>query len=155
MDKLKVDATHVEDISVDAVGTTEVDGYKVYGLVKSRYDELSIPRTLWVFKRVILIVLAVYTGYICEGFEVSRSRFGCADSHLLMLVKLNASGSVVANAGFIKQFGSGGTGVRALSPTWCKSSFIFTQSPFGNNVNALQCPRGVHSWYAFLLAIIR
>lgn len=49
-----------------------VDGYDLYGLVKSRYDELSIFRTLWVFKRVILVSLAVYTGYICEGFEVSE-----------------------------------------------------------------------------------
>ncbi len=41
------------------------------GLYKSRFDELSIPRTLWVFKRVVLVVSAVYTGYMCEGFEVS------------------------------------------------------------------------------------
>jgi hypothetical protein len=42
-----------------------------YGLVKSRFDELSISRTLWVFRRVVFISLAVYTGYVCEGFEVS------------------------------------------------------------------------------------
>jgi hypothetical protein len=48
------------------------DGYDSYGLVKSRFDELSIPRTLWVFKRVVLVSLAVYTGYVCEGFEVSK-----------------------------------------------------------------------------------
>ncbi|PTB41803.1 hypothetical protein M441DRAFT_192948 [Trichoderma asperellum CBS 433.97] len=73
-----------------------------YGLVKSRFDELSIPRTLWVFRRVVLVSLSVYTGYVCEGFE------------------LGAGGSVVANAGFIKQFGSdkGQDGVRALDPTW-------------------------------------
>lgn len=50
----------------------KIDGYDSYGLVKSRYDELSIPRTLWVFKRVVLVSLAVYTGYVCEGFEVSQ-----------------------------------------------------------------------------------
>ena len=50
------------------------DGYDSYGLVKSRYDELSLPRTLWVFKRVVLVSLAVYTGYVCEGFEVSEVR---------------------------------------------------------------------------------
>ncbi|UKZ94729.1 uncharacterized protein TrAFT101_009582 [Trichoderma asperellum] len=73
-----------------------------YGLVKSRFDELSIPRTLWVFRRVVLVSLSVYIGYVCEGFE------------------LGAGGSVVANAGFIKQFGSdkGQDGVRALDPTW-------------------------------------
>jgi MFS transporter, SP family, general alpha glucoside:H+ symporter len=85
----------------------KVDGYDSYGLVKSRYDELSIPRTLWVFKRVVLVSLAVYTGYVCEGFE------------------LGAGGSVIANAGFIKQFGSeGGAGVRALNPTWGKKPCI-------------------------------
>lgn len=48
----------------------QVDGYESYGLVKSRFDELSLPRTLWVFRRVFLVVLSVYTGYVCEGFEV-------------------------------------------------------------------------------------
>lgn len=81
----------------------KIDEYDSYGLVKSRYDELSIPRTLWIFKRVVLVSLMVYTGYVCEGFE------------------LNAGGSVIANAGFIKQFGTEkGGGVRALNATWGK-----------------------------------
>jgi hypothetical protein len=42
------------------------------GLLKSRFDQLSIPRTLWVFRRAVLVTLAVYTGYMCEGFEVGR-----------------------------------------------------------------------------------
>ncbi|KXS96871.1 hypothetical protein AC579_3363 [Pseudocercospora musae] len=91
---------HLETIGIDPAGVTE-DKINSYGLLKSRYDELSIPRTLWVFKRVIVVSLAVYTGYLCEGFE------------------LNAGGSVIANAGFIKQFGDDkSTGVRALNPTW-------------------------------------
>ncbi|KAL7919433.1 general substrate transporter [Trichoderma austrokoningii] len=73
------------DDNAAAEDTTKDD---TYGLVKSRFDELSIPRTLWVFRRVVLVSLAVYTGYVCEAFE------------------LGAGGSVVANAGFIKQFGS-------------------------------------------------
>ena len=40
-------------------------------LLKSRFDELSIWRTLWVFRRAALCCVAVYTGYLCEGFEVS------------------------------------------------------------------------------------
>ena len=43
------------------------------GLLKSRFDQLSIPRTLWVFRRAVLVTLAVYTGYMCEGFEVRHS----------------------------------------------------------------------------------
>jgi len=36
-------------------------------------------------------------------------------------IQLGAGGSVIANAGFIKQFGkSGGKGVRALDATWGK-----------------------------------
>lgn len=65
---------HVEGEGVDTVA--KVDGYQSYGLVKSRFDELSLPRTLWVFRRVILVVLSVYTGYVCEGFEVGE-RFHC------------------------------------------------------------------------------
>lgn len=38
-------------------------------------------------------------------------------------VQLGAGGAIVANAGFIKQFGTrGGEGVRALDPTWCEYS---------------------------------
>jgi SP family general alpha glucoside:H+ symporter-like MFS transporter len=62
---------HVEHLGLgeDAVAKT-IDGQ---GLLKSRFDEMSIPRTLWVFRRVVLVTLAVYTGYMCEGFEVSES----------------------------------------------------------------------------------
>lgn len=67
----KPNVLHLEGIRVDADNVAKVDGYDSYGLVKSRFDELSILRTLWVFKRVILVSLAVYTGYVCEGFEVS------------------------------------------------------------------------------------
>lgn len=66
----KDDSTHHAEVGADAIELTEVDGYASYGLVKSRYDVLSIPRTLWVFRRVVLIVLSVYSGYVCEGFEV-------------------------------------------------------------------------------------
>ncbi len=58
---------------VVASGTVEnisMGGYDSYGLVKSTFDDLSIPRTLWVFRRVTLVALAIYTGYVCEGFEV-------------------------------------------------------------------------------------
>ena len=47
-----------------------------HGLYKSRFDKLSIPRTLWVFKKVVLVILSVYTGYLCEGFEVSATLQG-------------------------------------------------------------------------------
>jgi hypothetical protein len=56
---------------------TDVYDLDTNGLLKSTFDELSILRTLWVFKRIILVSLAVYTGYICEGFEVSKDFFPC------------------------------------------------------------------------------
>lgn len=56
----------------DNVTADDVKKDEGYGLVKSRFDELSIPRTLWVFRRVVLVSLAVYTGYVCEGFEVRQ-----------------------------------------------------------------------------------
>lgn len=46
--------------------------YVTDNLKKSRFDNLSIPRSLWVFRRSVLVTLAVYTGYMCEGFEVSQ-----------------------------------------------------------------------------------
>jgi SP family general alpha glucoside:H+ symporter-like MFS transporter len=68
----KPEEVRLEETRADDIDLIKVDGYDSYGLVKSRYDELSIPRTLWVFKRVVLVSLAVYTGYVCEGFEVSK-----------------------------------------------------------------------------------
>ena len=70
----KEGVTHLKGLpaNVDDV-KAKVDGYDSYGLVKSTWDELSIPRTLWTFKRTVLISLAVYTGYVCEGFEVSNN----------------------------------------------------------------------------------
>jgi hypothetical protein len=41
-------------------------------LLKSRFDEMSIWRTLWIFRRAAFYCVAVYTGYLCEGFEVRR-----------------------------------------------------------------------------------
>lgn len=38
------------------------------------------------------------------------------------VAQLISGGTVIANAGFIKQFGTeGGAGVKALDPTWGKS----------------------------------
>lgn len=41
------------------------------GLVKSRFDELGLWKTLWVFRRATFYCLLVYTGFLLEGFEVS------------------------------------------------------------------------------------
>ncbi|KAJ5377257.1 uncharacterized protein N7496_004666 [Penicillium cataractarum] len=89
------------------IESTSPDGDRGQGepltenLVKSRFDEMSLGRTVWVFRRVALVSLAVYTGYVCEGFE------------------LKAGNSIVANAGFIKQFGNkNASGVAALDATW-------------------------------------
>lgn len=110
----KAGISHVEEQNViDDFSQAKVDGYVSYGLAKSRFDNLTIPQTIWTFKRVIIIIISVYTGYICEGFE------------------LNSSGSVIANAGFIKQFGSGDeTGVRSLSTTWGRFTRLISGSLF-------------------------
>jgi SP family general alpha glucoside:H+ symporter-like MFS transporter len=68
-DKAAID--HVEKLGLD--GEAAAVTYTGQGLLKSRFDEMSIPRTIWVFRRSVLVVLAVYTGYMCEGFEVSHS----------------------------------------------------------------------------------
>lgn len=81
----------VLDDNVTADDVTKDEGY---GLVKSRFDELSIPRTLWVFRRVVLVSLAVYTGYVCEGFEVSKtSNFqdSLIPSHGTYLIRYNVA----------------------------------------------------------------
>ncbi len=69
--------TEIEKHEIEHIGKVEATDnvlqvtYAGDGLLKSRFDELSIPRTLWVFRRVVFFTLCVYTGYMCEGFEVS------------------------------------------------------------------------------------
>jgi hypothetical protein len=89
-EKPQFEGTHIDDVKIDS--------YDSYGLVKSRYDELSIPRTLWVFKRVVLVSLAVYTGYVCEGFEVStasppayKAMTCCGDGRGLMFMRYSSA----------------------------------------------------------------
>lgn len=68
----KAEVARDESAAVEIDDISKGNEYDSYGLVKSRFDELSIPRTLWVFRRVTLVSLAVYTGYVCEVFEVSK-----------------------------------------------------------------------------------
>jgi hypothetical protein len=79
----KQEVEHLEETRED------VDHQLDYGHVKSRWDELSIRRTLWVFRRVVLVSIAVYTGYICEGFEVSeRPHLPCIGGSAVALTVL-------------------------------------------------------------------
>lgn len=79
---------HVEEENaIDDFSQAKVDGYVSYGLAKSRFDNLTIPQTIWTFKRVIIIIISVYTGYICEGFEVgTQPSFSLLDTHNINLV---------------------------------------------------------------------
>jgi hypothetical protein len=105
----KPDVQHLDKMTTTRVEPVADDADN--GLLKSRHSALSIPRTLWVFRRAALYVLLIYTGYVCEGFEVGLI--------LTLLTQLNAGGSIIANRGFIKQFGDRSQAdVRALDPTW-------------------------------------
>lgn len=64
----KPDIEHVESTKLPIDDPLAYDGH---GLVKSRFDDMSITKTLWVFRRAVFFTLCVYTGYMCEGFEVS------------------------------------------------------------------------------------
>lgn len=69
-EEIKAHQEHIEHGDHDAKEdiTKEVDiGPR---LTKSRFDELGLWRTLWVFRRAALCCLSVYTGFLCEGFEV-------------------------------------------------------------------------------------
>ena len=65
--------------------------------------------------------------------------------------QLGAGGSIVANAGLIKEFGTGGEGVRALDPTWRKlfilDLFATADSQFRHGVLSLwvhhNCPLSI------------
>ena len=42
-------------------------------LLKSRFDQLGLLKTIWIFRTSAMYVFCVYMGYLCEGFEVSFS----------------------------------------------------------------------------------
>lgn len=87
-----------EKASLTEVHVAALDGD---GLVKSRFDTLTIPQALWVFRRSLAVCFAVFTGRMLEYFEIVMC------------------GSILANPGFIRHFGEpGATGVAALDPNW-------------------------------------
>ena len=56
------------DSDVDA---SRLAAYNEGGLLKSRFDELSIPRTLWVFRKAALYCFLSYTLNMLDGWQVS------------------------------------------------------------------------------------
>lgn len=67
-DKIEAYQEHIEG------GQHEIDDVKAndtFALTKSRFDQLGLWRTLWVFRTASIYCLLVYTGFLCEGFEVS------------------------------------------------------------------------------------
>ena len=76
MELKQIEPVHVED---DFKGESDTH----VQLRKSRLDDLSIPRTLWVFRRAVFFTFCVYTGFLCEGFEVCRTD-DCLDYRLLI-----------------------------------------------------------------------
>jgi hypothetical protein len=97
------DGDLAEKGSVTEVHVAALDGD---GLVKSRFDTLSIGQALWVFRRSLAVCFAVFTGRMLEYFEIVMC------------------GSILANPGFIAHFGDPGRGrggVAALDPNWGES----------------------------------
>ena len=52
------------------------------GLVKSRFDTLSITQALWTFRRSWFYTMMLYTAYIMDGYEVSSPRASCSSTRL-------------------------------------------------------------------------
>lgn len=50
---------------------TRVAALKGDGLVKSRFDELSVWHNVWLFRKAALYCFFVYTGSLLEFYEVS------------------------------------------------------------------------------------
>lgn len=71
-EEIKAYQEHIEhgDREVDTKDDITKEADVAPRLTKSRFDELGLWRTLWVFRRAALCCLSVYTGFLCEGFEV-------------------------------------------------------------------------------------
>ena len=69
---------HVEDDHKDEEFIKPIDdsnaprlaAWEANGLLKSRFDELSIPRTLWTFRRAALYCFMSYIMAMIEDWEV-------------------------------------------------------------------------------------
>ena len=72
------------------------------GLLKSRFDHLPLLQTLWIFRRAAIYCFISFTWQMLDGWEV------------------NLSGTLIANQGFVNQFGTnnGQKGVLALNTSW-------------------------------------
>ncbi|GFZ44385.1 hypothetical protein JCM24511_02107 [Saitozyma sp. JCM 24511] len=109
----KLEAYHVEDVDAedhDVISKQVIDNVndpqrlaalEGRGILKSRWDELSISKTLRVFRRAALYCFLSYTLNMLDGWQIG------------------IAGSIIVNAGFVKQFGTNqGDGVLALDTTW-------------------------------------
>ena len=72
------------------------------GLLKSRFDHLPLLKTLWIFRRAAFYCFISFTWQMLDGWEV------------------NLAGTLVANKGFVLQFGevAGDSNVRNLNTSW-------------------------------------
>ncbi|GFZ52130.1 hypothetical protein JCM24511_09903 [Saitozyma sp. JCM 24511] len=71
------------------------------GLVKSRFDDLSLGKACWTFRKALFYCFVAYTSSVMEGFV------------------LTMSGSIIANQGFINQFGeTQPDGSKVLNTSW-------------------------------------
>ena len=90
-------AMHLED-------GPPVAALKGNGLVKSRFDDRGVWETLWIFRKAVFYCFIVFTSGIMESFELSMA------------------GSIIANRGFINQFGkTQADGTYALDTSYGKS----------------------------------
>jgi hypothetical protein len=72
-DSLKSEHVHLEDLTTtNYLGDDRVEsvGDTGHGLLKSRFDRLSLLKTVWVFRRVALYCFLVYTLNMVDAWQV-------------------------------------------------------------------------------------
>ena len=70
----KSNIVHIDDIDDvkpgEKVGGISLAAYEGRGILKSRFDELSIPATVWVFRKTCLFCFLAYTLNMIDAWQV-------------------------------------------------------------------------------------
>ena len=104
------DTAQVEDKkdypTIDHLEDSHVYPADAASLLKSRFDQLSIPRTIWVFRRAALFCFISFTWQMLDGWEVSRHVSIAADSPRSTCLG-PSSQTLVSSASLVQRAGMG------------------------------------------------
>lgn len=120
------------DVDIKEVVEHEENAYQEEHIaLKSQFDDLTAWQALNTFKVVSLYCCAAAFSAATDGYQASRPCLEFLASILStaypLWLQININGNILANKGFIRQFGTttDSTGAQILDAAWSKRTFAF------------------------------